>query len=279
MNSKALEIWERSWSSDLHRDEYAKKRIASARSAKLTPVKVDENDLYAYFQGGHGRYETFLDTCPCGDFQRSKRPCKHIYRLAMELGLLDIPFLSDKDQILAPRAEKMDLGEAVDLIENLPEEQQALLLDIAAACDSPEHRAVVEEGPELAGLLESGLIVYCSGNNGIIKYGSVTVLKSILSERGLSFDPKMKAAELKAFCSENYFKELSEVYPIYRAVMVPANISSRQVHYYLHRKYGFEYYYDPDSDTELCVPLLDTCLPEDAVTAQLIRKGYYKPKQ
>ena len=37
---------------------------------------------------------------------------------------------------------------------------------------------------------------------------SVAALKNVLSERGLSFDPKMKAAELKTFCTENYFKEL-----------------------------------------------------------------------
>ena len=279
MNDKAAEIWRRSWPPKLHRDEYAKKRIESAKSAKLTPVKVDKDDLYAYFQGRHGRYETFLDECPCGDFRRSKRPCKHIYRLAMELGLLDVKFSSDDGQIPIPQAEKVDLSDVVDLIEELTEEQQALLLEIATGCDSPDREAIVKESPELSSLLDVGLVVYSSGNNGILKYGSVAALKNVLSERGLSFDPKMKAAELKTFCTENYFKELSDVYPIYRAVMIPPNISSRHVHQYLHRKYGTEYYFDPYSKTERHVPLLDTSLPQDAVTAQLIRKGYYKLDQ
>lgn len=35
-------------------------------------------------------YDTSLKTCNCGDFQYRKLPCKHIYRLAVELGIIEI---------------------------------------------------------------------------------------------------------------------------------------------------------------------------------------------
>lgn len=34
-------------------------------------------------------YETTLHECGCADFYENRKPCKHIYRLAVELGLLD----------------------------------------------------------------------------------------------------------------------------------------------------------------------------------------------
>ena len=35
-------------------------------------------------------YDTTLSSCTCMDFQERKLPCKHIYRLALELGIIDI---------------------------------------------------------------------------------------------------------------------------------------------------------------------------------------------
>lgn len=35
-------------------------------------------------------YETTLSSCTCYDFQERKLPCKHIYRLAHELGVIEI---------------------------------------------------------------------------------------------------------------------------------------------------------------------------------------------
>lgn len=77
-NPHAIELWNNTWISETHTTEYSAKRIKSAQSAKLTPIRIDTEDMYGYFQGSSGRYETFLDYCSCGDFIRSKLPCKHI---------------------------------------------------------------------------------------------------------------------------------------------------------------------------------------------------------
>ena len=134
----AKEQWEQVWPAWVHEDEYAAKRIQSALSGKLTPVKIDREDRYGYFQGSHGRYETFLDSCPCVDFVRTKRPCKHIYRLAMELGVMDGKFETNAAKVVTPKKEMMRLKDEVDLIESLSDDAQQLLLEIAAGCDSSE---------------------------------------------------------------------------------------------------------------------------------------------
>ena len=35
-------------------------------------------------------YDTTLSSCTCADFEKRKLPCKHIYRLAVELNLIEI---------------------------------------------------------------------------------------------------------------------------------------------------------------------------------------------
>lgn len=69
-------------------DEYRKRK---ALSAELTPVSIDEKAQTAKFAGSEGDvYNTSLDTCTCVDFTMNLggySPCKHMIRLAMELGL------------------------------------------------------------------------------------------------------------------------------------------------------------------------------------------------
>ncbi len=54
---KSREIWEKSCNSEIHTIDYTLKRIKSSLSAKLTPIKIDVEDCYGYFQGSHGRRE------------------------------------------------------------------------------------------------------------------------------------------------------------------------------------------------------------------------------
>ena len=37
-------------------------------------------------------YHVTLDSCTCTDFRIHKRPCKHMYKLAFALGILDMPY-------------------------------------------------------------------------------------------------------------------------------------------------------------------------------------------
>ncbi len=64
------------------------KRIEKARETKCAPLSIDFDNRMATF-GGSGKvpYETTVDTCTCRDYFVRRLPCKHIYRLRIELGL------------------------------------------------------------------------------------------------------------------------------------------------------------------------------------------------
>lgn len=66
-------------------------RFERALSDKMSPLSVDSEKQVGIFDGsGANPYETTLISCTCSDFIRRKLPCKHIYRLAVELGAIDI---------------------------------------------------------------------------------------------------------------------------------------------------------------------------------------------
>lgn len=64
-------------------------RIYSAATDQihfLSPIRVA-----VYSSGSNGSaYKTSLDACECADFTRNHRPCKHMYHLALHLGLLSM---------------------------------------------------------------------------------------------------------------------------------------------------------------------------------------------
>ena len=126
------EIWQK-WDCEIHESLDAKKRLISAQKADLTPIKVEdkENKTYGFFQGRNGSYETSLDFCPCGDFRKRKLPCKHIYRLAMELHLIEGNPISDTSKIKIPKNKNgLELIPALDIVESCPKETQQALFYI-----------------------------------------------------------------------------------------------------------------------------------------------------
>ncbi len=81
------------WSDGDHEGSDQQARLSSAAQAKTTPSQIDTENETATFEGsGKKPYTTTLNTCTCGDFLHRHLPCKHIYRLAMELGYIDCSF-------------------------------------------------------------------------------------------------------------------------------------------------------------------------------------------
>lgn len=73
----------------IHEHPEQKKRFESALSGKLVPISVDFERQTGVFNGsGKVPYNTTLAVCTCADFLRRKLPCKHMYRLAIELNLI-----------------------------------------------------------------------------------------------------------------------------------------------------------------------------------------------
>ncbi len=65
------------------------KRFERATSGKAGEMFFPENTFAAEFLGSSGLYRTTLDDCTCIDFMRCGEPCKHMYKLAIESGVID----------------------------------------------------------------------------------------------------------------------------------------------------------------------------------------------
>lgn len=279
MNEKALEKWKSAWDSSVHKSDYAAKRIKSAKSAKLTPVKIDPADCYGYFQGAHGRYETWLDSCPCGDFIRSKLPCKHIYRLAIELGVIDEAAATDQNAIPEVNVRKVSLSETLDIVETLSVEAQHVLLGIAYATTSSNPFKQIDADETADKLIESGIIADDGTDiNEAIIFGTKPEIIDFLVKQNIEHTKSDRKNILEELCITFAPDAAAKHFGVHRwyNVRIPAIYSRQQIHYYLHRKYDSEYIFDENDCSYWEVPLLETNLPDDKVTDELIKRGFYK---
>lgn len=274
---KHIKIWSEAWTQETHETEYALKRIKSAQSAKLTPVEINSEDTYGYFQGSHGRYETFLDYCPCGDFRRSKLPCKHIYRLAAELGLIDVDIKHNANSIPTPIKERMKLEEMVDLIETLSASAQHRLRYIAGNFRPTDPIDSVKFDEDIAELLTAGILVDSDPDNHKINFGTKNEIAALLDSENILYRKQDKRSVLEELCIEHIPEKAKENFGEIIYVTIPPKFGWRQIHYYLHRKLDTAYFFDADMNLAE-TSLLNTELPDDSVTKQLIRCGYYKPE-
>jgi len=77
---------------EVHKELDQRLRQARATAPKYAPLSLDINAQTATFKGSSGRvYETSLYTCTCRDYSIRQLPCKHMYRLAQELGIFALP--------------------------------------------------------------------------------------------------------------------------------------------------------------------------------------------
>ncbi|MCD8348789.1 MAG: SWIM zinc finger family protein [Lachnospiraceae bacterium] len=78
------------WPNESHCDYEQVKRIDAARKLKKDILSLDRDNGVINIQGSAAEpYEATLYECTCPDFKIRQAPCKHIYCLALELGLLD----------------------------------------------------------------------------------------------------------------------------------------------------------------------------------------------
>lgn len=88
----------------------AVKRIASAEKIKDSAVISEDRtpgQEAALIQGSAADpYRVTLAGCTCPDFARTGKPCKHMYKLAIDCGTLVMPKLKKKkDRTFDPAAE------------------------------------------------------------------------------------------------------------------------------------------------------------------------------
>lgn len=106
-------------------DEDQLKRFNSSKKFECTPIMFNREDATATFQGKSHRYQTSLNNCECVDFIRNQKACKHMYRLALEMGLLEGTFESNVLKI----SNQLSTEHALTFIDILSDEAQKIVQD------------------------------------------------------------------------------------------------------------------------------------------------------
>lgn len=78
-------------------DKSTANKVKRAKHRDLTPDNLDPENCTAYFISSNHtqRYLTTMSSCDCNSFRNERVPCKHMFRLAMELGLIHEAFDSN----------------------------------------------------------------------------------------------------------------------------------------------------------------------------------------
>lgn len=116
-------LFTQEWTTDIHETPEQKKRLSSAKKAETTPLEVDIKNQTATFAGsGNDPYNVTLTSCTCRDFVLRKLPCKHIYRLAIECGIIDSEVCVGINKNI-----QISFPDAISEIENLSDECQLFI--------------------------------------------------------------------------------------------------------------------------------------------------------
>ena len=182
-----------SWPSKIHTDPDQKKRQKSALDKKLTPLSVDSIGESAVFKGtSKNRYFTTLMGCNCVDYGMRKKPCKHMYRLAMELGAF--PGLENVE--VRDMTNLLSIDEVLNIISERPEEDQVRFGYICLACGKDNRDGPVEaEGELIDWLVSKGLLCRDPSAANCLRYMRKDTILDLYADR-CPIDKKMKKPEI-----------------------------------------------------------------------------------
>lgn len=277
------------WDSGLHTLPDQIKRIATAKKKETTPSSVNREDETALFPGSGKRpYETSLSSCTCGDFFRRHLPCKHIYRLAMELGTFDADFEKGVNKNLS-----LSIQEVAAILENFSDEVQLFILDMLREylAERPVARYITAEYDSL---LNCPLFIFTpsSVSSTLSDYRKTDIVE-LLSSIGRMPEKKMMKSELIQYCMDDV-PEISSILPRKYDIAPADNFkkTTKKTVSYLSRKYEWDnIYVDADSEIVVKVPrgskpvdeLLGNdvhgmdgmyCFPNDEITTLLSFYGH-----
>ncbi len=172
----------------VHDSPDQKKRIASARTAACTPISVSQETKSGTFSGSHGVYTTTLESCTCIDFARRGLPCKHIYRLAIEFGLLNGSVSSDSSKVKRPTPAGLSFSEAVVVVERVGENAQRVLHDVLYSMfyKKKSETIGVKRSQEISALIEAGILCQCDGLRELLGAYRQYELCDVLTAAGVS---------------------------------------------------------------------------------------------
>jgi predicted nucleic acid-binding Zn finger protein len=177
------------WDEKTHLIPEQQKRLFVAMKADVTPSEVDTASQTAVFKGsGKKLYVTTLNSCTCGDFLCRRLPCKHIYRLALELGMIEGDYDSGRNK-----------NALSDDVSCLKEEAQKLLYDMCVASIYHQEKQFLFRRDKISeSLLTHGFCVESIPDLDYFAQCPVSQIKSILFS-GISSNLPKRNAQKKTF--------------------------------------------------------------------------------
>ncbi len=227
-------------------------RMKSAASAELTPLSLSQEEGRGNFRGSSGQYTTTLTSCQCRDFHNNRHgalPCKHMYRLAHELGVIELPgVVSDAGKIKqqGPTAKERALAEerCKSRIRSYPEETSRELWQVLAARYKKEPY-VCEDIAMLSLPLADGLLEYTDRAVVIRSMSKKQVVDALLL-KGFVFPAEAGKTqkERHAWCAEHAEEICSLICPDAYAVQPAGDLelANKKVYTYLRA----EFYIEPE---------------------------------
>lgn len=260
------------WGSEIHKELNQLKSIDRARKAATTPTSIDHEKMIGVFPGRTKPYHVSLSSCPCGSFISRRKPCKHMYRLAMECNLFISEFETGVNKNLLPS--QVTFEQAVAEIENLSDVCQKLLMDKLRLKD---HFGFVERLDDYVQFSFCSLVTEVSPTyEAITKAYTKKRILEICERHNICAPAELSKKNLIEWCIENtpnlFFS--IEFKPCFQK-------KQRIVYRYLKRKYDNDIIVDPLTWQEYFLPFGAErkqnsdlyYFPEDEITDMLNRYG------
>lgn len=242
------------WHTDVHNKPDQQKRMMSATKSETTPAYINPENQTAEFPGKKYIYHTTLNSCDCFDFGSRQLPCKHIYRLAMELGLIESDFSSGVN-----KNEQFTWQEAVKILETLPfevQEKVRFLLHDTIYRNKVEHKinnSSIAEALRTCSLFDSRQATLTETLESLKKVDLQSIIKA--SGQNTPTGKTATKAILINWILDNIHDIQERVSPIIYVSFSPKfQKAQRKTYSYLLQKFDNDIFYDDDTkiDCDRC---------------------------
>lgn len=152
------------WNNDIHRTTTQLRRFKEADTVDI--LKYYSTTQTARVKGGwDDTIYTSLNSCSCADFHYRQRPCKHIYKLALEVGLIK----EIKDLLCIPEDLKEKVNDTQEFIDSLPIYVKESMRTFQ---DDSNAQKVFEKNKHQKKLLNFGLIQEVEDIKQVVNYAN-----------------------------------------------------------------------------------------------------------
>lgn len=203
---------------ELHEEREQLRRQKSAKTLTLDYVDFENQT------GKIKKYEISLDGCTCVDFIMRQQPCKHIYKLASELGVFQISSKTN-DKYLPPTSEtqiKTTRDAIKEKIRNVSTDAQ---LELREFTYRPKPKVYdLKEHPACEELISAGLLVAreVSIEDALEKFTIAQIQKLCTGEK-----PKKswRRAQVIDFFKKNYYDIAEQITKEFGTGKIVLNLS------------------------------------------------------